>query len=204
MKRRKIIKPGLFYMKHTIGFLTSLAALFQGVATTPLLPRYGDYVVHEKRDFFRDARTVRRLNGDVVVPLRIGLLQQNLDTLSAHLMAVSDPESPMYGEHWSPERVVEVFAPSADSHDAVRAWLLDAGFDASRLSVSHNKAWIEVKGATASEAEALLNTEYHVFEHDGEEHVGMLSRPFSIVKMDVKEIFSLPRIFPTCWSGQTH
>ncbi|PPQ78612.1 hypothetical protein CVT25_010576 [Psilocybe cyanescens] len=158
-------------MKHTIGFLSLLSALFGGAAASPLLPRYGDYVVHERRDFFPDAQPVRRLEGHIVVPLRIGLKQQNLDTLSVHLMAVSDPESPTYGEHWSPERVVEAFAPSADTHDAVRAWLVDSGFDAGRLSVSHNKAWIEVKGATALEAEELLNTEYHIFEHDGEEHV---------------------------------
>ncbi|KAH9478356.1 Tripeptidyl-peptidase sed1 [Psilocybe cubensis] len=158
-------------MKHTAGFFAFLAALFHEVGATPLLPRYGDYLVHEKREFFRDAQTLRRLDGDVIVPLRIGLSQQNLDTLEAHLMAVSDPESTMYGQHWSPARVLEVFSPSQESHDAVRAWLLDAGFDANRLSVSHNNAWIEIQGATVSETEALLNTEYHVFEHDGEEHV---------------------------------
>ncbi|KAF8965082.1 subtilisin-like protein [Flammula alnicola] len=138
-----------------------------------LSPRYGEFVVHEKRVAHPDWHDSRRLEAHVGIPLRIGLRQQNLDALPDHLMSVSDPASSAYGEHWTHEKVVEAFAPSAGSHDTVRAWLMDAGFDENRLGVSYNKAWIEVQGATALEVEQLLNTEYRVFKHshNGEEHV---------------------------------
>lgn len=42
-----------------------------------------------------------------------------------------------------------------------------------RVHVSKTKGWVMLN-ATVAEAEALLATEYHVFEHDsGKEHVGM-------------------------------
>lgn len=160
-------------MKNLIRNLFLVVALLQAAGASPLLPRYGDFVVHEKRDRLPSIRPTRRLEGHVTVPLRIALKQQNLDFLPEYLMAVSNPTSASYGEHWSHERVVEHFTPVPDVHATVRAWLTDAGFDPSRLQSSHNKAWIEVQGATALEVEELLNTQYHIFEHDGEEHVGM-------------------------------
>ncbi|KAF8190288.1 peptidase S8/S53 domain-containing protein [Mycena galopus ATCC 62051] len=104
-------------------------------------------------------------------PLRIGLKQQNTEDLGDHLLSVSDPQSPYFGQHWSAEKVAQVFAPANESRDAVTAWLAYAGFGADRLRLSHNKAWIHVDNTTVDEVEALLDTEYHVYKHEsGEEH----------------------------------
>jgi tripeptidyl-peptidase-1 len=135
--------------------------------------RHGDFILHEKRPDYPDWKLYQRLESHVNIPLRIGLKQQNLDSISDYLMAVADPDSPTYGQHWSQEEVVKVFAPSSQTNETVHAWLMDAGFDAGRLRISHNKAWIDVHGATAMEVESLLNTEYHIYKHDsGAEHVG--------------------------------
>ncbi|KDR80277.1 hypothetical protein GALMADRAFT_153925 [Galerina marginata CBS 339.88] len=183
-------------MKHlSYLFSVSLILLLRHAAASPLIPRFGDFVVHEKRDFQPVTQSSRRLEGHVNIPLRIGLKQQNLDMLPEHLMAVSDPTSASYGQHWSHEKVVDTFAPSADAHETIRAWLIHAGFDASRLKLSHNKAWIEIQGTTALEAEELLNTEYHIFDHEGEDHV--TCHEYSLPARVVEHVdFIIPTIQP--------
>lgn len=49
---------------------------------------------------------------------------------------------------------------------AVKNWLVSSGIDADRVSQSANKQWIQFD-ATAAEAESLLQTEYHLYEHAG-------------------------------------
>lgn len=99
-------------------------------------------------------------------PLRIGLKQSNLHHLEDLLLSVSHPVSPTYGQHWSPEKVKEYFAPSIETIDAVREWLGDNGIGAERVKVSKSKGWIEVSGLTVGEVEELLGAEYYVFEHE--------------------------------------
>jgi tripeptidyl-peptidase-1 len=159
-------------LAYTFGFLLVLGEHLSPHAAV-LKPRYGAFVTHERRSAHPDWQDSGRLDPDVAIPLRIGLKQNNLDALPAHLMAISDPESPAYGAHWSHARVAEVFAPAADTHDLVRDWLADSGFGAEKVRLSYNKAWIDVLDATALDVEQLLDTEYRVFKHaDGGEHVG--------------------------------
>jgi tripeptidyl-peptidase I len=86
------------------------------------------------------------------IPLRIGLKQSNMDKLHDELMAISHPDSPVYGQHWSAEQVKEFFRPSQESHDSVNKWLVDSGFKLERIRVSPGGNWIEVE-ATVSEVE---------------------------------------------------
>lgn len=46
----------------------------------------------------------------------------------------------------------------------MREWLISSGIEASRIGHSVNKQWIQFD-ATAEEAEELLKTEYHTYEH---------------------------------------
>ncbi|GLB38582.1 putative pro-kumamolisin, activation domain [Lyophyllum shimeji] len=89
------------------------------------------------------------------------------------LLQVSHPESPHYGKHWTPAQIVDTFAPSRDTVNAVTDWLTDAGISRDRLRLSLNTGWIELN-ATVEEAEKLLNAEYHVYSHHetGEEQFG--------------------------------
>jgi len=88
------------------------------------------------------------------------------------LMDVSHPESPNYGKHWSAEKVADMFAPSKESVEAVRAWLHSSGFHPERVKLSPGRNWVDVN-ATTAEVEALLEAEYHVYSHEfGGEHIG--------------------------------
>ncbi|KAF7336098.1 Tripeptidyl-peptidase sed1 [Mycena venus] len=147
------------------------AHLFLALILTKTACGLSPTVVHEKRVAHPSLLHSRRLEGHVAVPLKVGLKQQNTDHLATHLLSVSDPQSPYFGQHWSAEKVAQVFAPGNESRDAVTAWLIGAGFDEERLRISHNKAWVHVENATVDEVEALLATEYHVYQHEsGEEH----------------------------------
>ena len=134
-------------------------------STIAVPSRRFNHVVHEKRaldpiDWIQD----RRLEAEKVLPMRIGLTQQNLHRVEELLMSVSHPESPSYGQHFSPDEVVDLFAPSNDTIDAVKSWLTDAGVHHERLRLSPSRGWIEFE-ATAAEVEELLQTEYHVYTH---------------------------------------
>ncbi|KII91002.1 hypothetical protein PLICRDRAFT_684337 [Plicaturopsis crispa FD-325 SS-3] len=96
--------------------------------------------------------------------MRFGLSQQNLHRLEELLMEISHPDSPQYGQHWRPEKVVETFAPTDETISAVKEWLTDFGIAPNRIRVSPSRGWIEVN-ATANEVEDLLDTEYHVYRH---------------------------------------
>ncbi|KAK3377331.1 peptidase S8/S53 domain-containing protein [Lasiosphaeria ovina] len=105
-----------------------------------------------------------RVDAGTTLPMRVGLRQSNLDAGHELLMNISDPESPRYGKHLSAKDVTAMFAPSVESVDAVKSWLVESGIPAHRLSQSTNKQWIQFD-ALVGEAERLLLAKYHVFEH---------------------------------------
>ncbi|KAF8990005.1 subtilisin-like protein [Cyathus striatus] len=146
-------------MRSLLVFAAFLGAAFGAPS------RRSPHVLHEKRaaepiDWVKS----HRLNADKVLPLRIGLTQQNLHRLEELLMEISHPESEKYGQHYTPEEVVETFSPSRDTISAVTDWLVDSGFSRDMILLSGNKGWIHVN-ATTAEVEELLQTEYHVYTH---------------------------------------
>lgn len=134
---------------------------------------------HERSVFERRSSTLtpgwarsNRLSPDTVLPLRIGLAQQNLDKLESELLAVSHPESPDYGKHWTPEEIVEFFKPKEESVQLVREWLTASGLEDGRHRLSKAGNWIEAQ-ITVKEAEELLEATYHSYEHvSGTKHIG--------------------------------
>ncbi|TFK31356.1 subtilisin-like protein [Crucibulum laeve] len=130
------------------------------------------YILHEARSRTPAGWTHhRRHESSAMLPLRFGLKQSNMDRLEEFLYDVSHPESPNYGNHWTPAQIQEKFAPSSESIDAVRAWLVEAGIPLDSVRLSPSKAWIEAK-VTVEDAERLLKTEYHVYQHEsGKKHI---------------------------------
>ncbi|PPQ68887.1 hypothetical protein CVT25_009010 [Psilocybe cyanescens] len=150
--------------------LLSLALLGQASASSA--SPYREYILHEKRSLVPSGWSlVRRHHASAVIPLRFGLKQSNIDRLEELLNDVSHPESPNYGNHWTAAQIAEMFAPSNHSISTVRTWLANAGFGTSRVRLSSSKSWMQIN-ATIEEAERLLRTKYHVYEHrDGTQHI---------------------------------
>ena len=126
--------------------------------------------IHEKRSAPNTKWAKRaRISPDVVLPIRIGLAQANLERAHEYLMDVSDPKSENYGKHWTQEEVIAKFAPSEDAVDTTRDWLVASGISEHRISHSDNYGWLAFD-ATTKEVENLLKTEYYEYEHATEGH----------------------------------
>lgn len=153
----------------------SLAALFLASAALGLgarVPRAG-HSVHEKRDVIPAAWSrSRKLEAERVLPMRFGLKQSNIDKLEEMLMDIAHPDSPNYGNHWSANKIAQTFAPSRESIETIKQWLIANGIEESRLRLSPSKGWIDFD-ATTQEMEDLLDAEYHVYTHEetGKEHI---------------------------------
>ncbi len=106
---------------------------------------------------------IRRAPPFLVLPLRIGLVQPNLDRLESFWVEVSHPESLSYGRHWTAEEVAGAFRPSQESSDTIQQWLMEDGIADSRVELSGTGGWVMVK-VTVEEAEHLLNTTYYEYE----------------------------------------
>ncbi|KAJ5542482.1 Peptidase S8/S53 subtilisin/kexin/sedolisin [Penicillium sp. DV-2018c] len=133
-------------------------------ALSGAIPAHVKHVLHEKRDEHVDWVKRERVKRDSVLPVRIGLTQNNLEKGEELLMTVSDPNSPKYGQYWSAEEVHDMFAPSKESVDSVRQWLESSGIDKSRVVHSDNKGWLAFD-AYAHEVEKLFMTEFYEHEH---------------------------------------
>jgi tripeptidyl-peptidase-1 len=69
--------------------------------------------------------------------------------------------------------VHDLFSPSSDTVDAVRAWLVNSGIPEDTISLSTNKGWLQFD-ASAQDVEQLLGTKYHYYEHfdSDRKHIG--------------------------------
>lgn len=149
----------------------ALAGAF--IAACSASPVTSPHVVHEKRELvphgWEKRNAVRR---DLVLPMRIGMVQNNLDKGDDWLMEVSHPESSKYGQHWTAKQIAEAFAPSHETVNSIHEWLTSAGIPAERIEQSQSLNWLTFH-ASVDEAESLLKTKYHVYEHatTGQAHV---------------------------------
>jgi len=133
------------------------------------------HIVHEKRDAPLKKWVKREpVSREATLPMRIGLTQSNIyNGKGASLLdEVSHPESSRYGQYYTADEVIDLFAPAQEAVDAFQSWLQDAGIAAHRISQSANKQWIQFDAKT-HEAEELLRTKYFHFEHEptGNMHV---------------------------------
>ena len=93
------------------------------------------------------------------------MLLQSSYRCCSNTIASSRHDSPKYGQWFSAEEIIDIFAPAADAVDSVREWVESSGIDPRRISLSTNKQWLQFD-ASADEAERLFKTQYHVYEHE--------------------------------------
>lgn len=153
-----------------ISLVTLTLALFSSAE-----PTLSPYNVHEERTHLPLGWSLeRRHDAASTFPLRFALKQRNIEDIGNYLHDVSHPKSPKYGNHWTAGDIARTFAPSDQTIDTVRNWLVASGISEERIAFGRTKGWIQVD-ATVEEAEQLMNTEYNVYTHiSGKEHVGEL------------------------------
>ncbi|KAE9365864.1 subtilisin-like protein [Stipitochalara longipes BDJ] len=160
----------------------AIVSLFTSASCAPT----ATYAVHERRHL-GDLRWRPRdvpLDSRTVLPLSIGLTQQNLHKGHDFLMDVSDPTSPNYANHWTPEQIAEAFAPTVETINAVKEWLASFGIDEDRISISKSSSWIRFN-CTVGEVEELLKTKYKIYEHSKTKKTHLACDEYSL-PVDIK------------------
>ena len=151
-----------------------IGSLFAGISLA--VPAPSEYVRHQTRNLAAPhlKKWIKRSRApaEAEVVVSIALAQRNLARGHDMLMDISNPSSSNYGKHLSLDQVARMFAPEPTSISSIRNWLHSAGVDAERHVLTPSLGYLKFN-ATISEAEALLQTQYHVFEHSqtGDEYV---------------------------------
>ncbi|KAF2217659.1 hypothetical protein CERZMDRAFT_108334 [Cercospora zeae-maydis SCOH1-5] len=157
-----------------------LTAFVASCLSSPLSGTGAVYVVHERKSIrLHDWSRIERRYAAFTIPLRIALAQANLDQAEDWLLQTSHPASSKYGQHWSPQDVAAAFAPRDGTAQAVIDWLSSAGIAPERIQQSRSWGWLHVD-ATIDEAERLLQTEYHVYEHQSTGQLHVACEQYSI------------------------
>lgn len=106
-------------------------------------PHLSPYRVHERRNHVPQGWShSHKLDGSSILPLHFGLTQANIESIDKFINEVAHPDSPTYGKHWTPSEVAAKFAPTEESIEAVRGWLIASGIDEARIRIATTKSWI--------------------------------------------------------------
>ncbi|KAI1271353.1 peptidase S8/S53 domain-containing protein [Xylaria sp. FL0933] len=125
-----------------------------------------EHVVHEKRDNIpEDWTKISEASDDIPIDLRFALKQSNLERAEEYMRDVSHPGSENFGRFWTPQQVIDTFAPSKEALSNTVGWLLQMGVASNRITPSAGRNWIKVN-STVAEAERLLDTTYNVYQDD--------------------------------------
>lgn len=105
-----------------------------------------------------------RASGDAKLTLTVAVAQTNLKALEDVLFAVSEPDSPKYGQHLTRDEVDALVAPKPESVAAVLEWLQAGGVESEAITKTGNGDFV-IAETTVAVAEALLGAEYFQFRH---------------------------------------
>ncbi|KAL8848297.1 MAG: hypothetical protein Q9198_011198, partial [Flavoplaca austrocitrina] len=85
---------------------------------------------------------------------------ENAFHFEQHVLAISTPDDPKYGQHMSREDLKAMLRPSPDASMAILAWLRAEGV--SSASIEDQGDWINFY-VSASEANRILDTKFHYY-----------------------------------------
>ncbi|KAI9642590.1 vesicle formation at the endoplasmic reticulum [Ciborinia camelliae] len=137
--------------------------------------------------------TAGETDSTAAITLTVGLAMQNLDQLEAKLLAVSTPGSAEYGNHLDVDEANALFAPSANSSEAVTSWLKRAGAQ----DIVSDGSTVTFQ-STIENANSLLNAKFQTYVRNGLSKVR--TTEYSVPD-DIAEHIDL--IYPTTYFGKT-
>ncbi|KAJ6554859.1 family S53 protease [Mycena capillaripes] len=109
--------------------------------------------------------------------LRIALKSNNIAGLETALYAVSDPASPLYGQHLTADEVAEFVKPTNGTLSVVGDWLSANGISSKPITPAGDTLQIVIPVAQANE---LLSTEFAVFTHVDSSETSIRTLAYSI------------------------
>lgn len=145
--------------------LVSALLTATAVSAGPLpLARRG-YATKETHYVPRDWIVTSTSHPDQTLKLNIAVKQSRPEDFHAHLLAISHPDSPQYGDDFLTNDEIAAYNRPHQHHlEAVLAWLAEHGVEEHHLSFSHAKDWISLK-IPVSKANYMLDTKFHTYTH---------------------------------------
>lgn len=101
-------------------------------------------------------------SGSSTTTFTIALALNNLDQLESKLLAVSTPGSPEYGQFLDVDGIQALFGPTDHAVSSVTTWLESAGI----ADFTHEGLFVKFN-TDVDTANALLNSSYTFYNHDG-------------------------------------
>jgi len=103
----------------------------------------------------------KRGDASTVLDVMVSVKNQNMDKLNSEIMAVSDPDSPRYGQHLTKGEVTFLTAAPQESVNLIAKWFENAGI-AAKLGPRGDR--FEFR-ASVTEIEQLFSTTVHEYTH---------------------------------------
>lgn len=91
---------------------------------------------------------------------RIAVKQESAFAFEQHVIAVSTPDHPMYGQHMQRDELKAMLRPSADASEAILSWLFAEGVNPA--DIQDDGDWINFF-VPAAEAERVLDTKFYYY-----------------------------------------
>ncbi|KAJ7171419.1 family S53 protease [Mycena filopes] len=108
---------------------------------------------------------------------RIAIKPNNISGLETALYAVSEPDSPQYGQHLNAEEVAEFVKPTDESLAAVTEWLSENDISSTAVTPAGDILQITIPVLKAND---LLSTSFDVFTHTDSGKTSIRTLEYSI------------------------
>ena len=103
-----------------------------------------------------------RVPASSILNFRIALKQANAFAFEQHVIDISTPGHPQYGQHMQHDEIKTMLRPGAAASAAVLAWLTSQGVP--HGAIEDDGDWINFK-VPAIDAERILNTQFHLYSN---------------------------------------
>ena len=103
-----------------------------------------------------------RVPASHILRLRIALKQDNAFAFEQHVIDISTPGHPYYGQHMHHDEIKAMLRPEEEASRAVLYWLASQGVP--RSAIEDDGDWINFK-VPAINAERILNTRFHLYNN---------------------------------------
>eukprot|EP00466_Bigelowiella_natans_P005114 jgi/Bigna1/132046/aug1.16_g6754 len=141
-------------------------------------------VVHRSGGHSSQWKWTGKANPNEQIDLVLAVKQSNVHLLETIVLATSDPDSIDYGNHLSWKEVNKLVAPSSASLGSILQYL--SSFQINTCETSPSGDFVRCI-VTVSTAEALLDTEYHRYEHIDNPAISILRTAYYSLPKGVSE-----------------
>ena len=145
---------------RSIIYLVGLLSLVAPIAHTTTTTSSGLTVFEKLGSIPRGWQRGDAVSASKTLHFRIAVKQENAYDFEQHVIDISTPGHPKYGQHMSHQELKRALRPSSDATEAIIGWLKDEGVVSK--SIEDDGDWINFY-VTAAEAERIMDTKSVAF-----------------------------------------